>query len=657
MRLSSAFVFLGLVTASVLAYPLYADPSSLDIRSPDDDLALRELYDSGYIDELVTRDFNDEPVSLEARYSIPMTAGEKRRRLRRRLRGRAFNDLDDLNTREFGEVDGLNARDREFDEVDNFNARDYDDFEELEARNSRPKSPPRVRWDAREYKMEDMDVREDYEEGRPKSPPRVRWDAREYKMEDMDVREDYEEWDSWHCDRGGGRTGGVSVEINAPRIESTKLQEMDYAGILVYLRSLSKAFLASRARSRLRLNVQRPLGLSSTSDTRLGSLSLPILGAVILGLVDRFSAAVREEVEDVLGTNFRAFIAVGMIGGCAWLIVLYYITFIKPNFADNDPVFGSCLFVSVICWIISASSSSLWHAESNLSTEALSMITVRKWCKLLLAFQCLVVSNIAILAMMAIVGNIIQSSSSKNTVPTRLTASDNVQSNRNALIEDGAAEDTTNLRPTRKNTDIEALPAYSAQQVPEIDSDKNMRLSSAFVFLGLVAASALAYPLYEESSSLDARSADEDLALRDLEYLEARFHNPHHMEPVPRVVRREFEDGGVYLRGFDDLDEVDAREYDDLDDLYAREYDELDDLYAREYFDELNDLDAREYDDLEELEARHEGHHGGPSITIHLRDDEMEEFDELFARFGYEDEMEDMEARELEDFEEGIFLI
>ena len=124
------------------------------------------------------------------------------------------------------------------------------------------------------------------------------------------------------------------------------------------------------------------------------------------------------------------------------------------------------------------------------------------------------------------------------------------------------------------------------------------------------------------------------------------------MEPVPRVVRREFEDDGVYLRGFDDFDEVDAREYDDLDDLYAREYDDLDDLYARDYFDELNDLDAREYDDFEELEARHEGHHGGPSITIHLRDDEMEEFDELFARFGYEDEMEDMEARELEDFEE-----
>ena len=116
----------------------YDKASSLDARSADNDLALRELYTSEYPDELTARDLD---VFLEARKSVPTTEGDTRRRLRRRLRGRSFNDdgAVELEARHHifsgdGSGPSVTVHLRGFDDVDVLDAREYDDFEDLSFR-------------------------------------------------------------------------------------------------------------------------------------------------------------------------------------------------------------------------------------------------------------------------------------------------------------------------------------------------------------------------------------------------------------------------------------------------------------------------------------------------------------------------------------------
>jgi len=192
-----------------------------------------------------------------------------------------------------------------------------------------------------------------------------------------------------------------------------------------------------------------------------------------------------------------------------------------------------------------------------------------------------------------------------------------------------------------------------------------MRLSSTFVFLGLVVAGALAYPTYDESNSLYARSSEaEDLALRDLyeayfDEISARDYDDA-MDLEARHEHLHFGNGDgpsvtVHLRS-DDFDELDARDYDDAADLEARHEHlhfgsgEGPSVTVHLRSDEFDELDARDYDDVSELEARHHGE--GPRVTIHFReamDDLAARYDELLEEREFDDE--EFEARDYEELD------
>ncbi|PPR05151.1 hypothetical protein CVT26_012237 [Gymnopilus dilepis] len=170
------------------------------------------------------------------------------------------------------------------------------------------------------------------------------------------------------------------------------------------------------------------------------SLPIAILGAVILSWISKLPADVRHGLRETLGQGYVASVTTGMMGGWLGFFVLGCCFYLDSRQSSGFLIIVASVVLAFVLWVICLAVSP-WHPEKDLPHDILSLATVRKIFKNILALKCLIILMLATtLAFFLTLIYILKVSPSKGSsqAPTVSNTLTNVVYNR--VAQDGLAE-------------------------------------------------------------------------------------------------------------------------------------------------------------------------------------------------------------------------